>query len=75
MTATMHTVTNDFHGTHATFRGTQDANGFVRVSNATYRRIMRKLCGIKDCKCNLHGPYCEPTSGEFDRCDYRIKVS
>ena len=67
-------IENTFHATAATFTGTPDADGFVRVSNRTYRRICNDLCGIKECSCSGHQPYMQPLGGASRTCDYLVKV-
>lgn len=43
-------LVNNFHGTRAAVRPIEE-DGRYYISIATYRRVQRKLCGIKGCLC------------------------
>lgn len=45
---TMTTFTNDFHNTEISTRANLDET----VTAATYRRVINKLCGIRECQCD-----------------------
>lgn len=73
------TMSNDFHGSTAVVQGTLtvDMNGdpAVRISQRSYDRACRKLCGIKTCKCGNHQTHAEPCSNPSDDggCDWIVR--
>ena len=64
------TLTNDFHGTTARVRGLacNDEGGSpaVRISDSAKNRVERKLCGMKGCTCQKHGPHFAPDGNPVD---------
>jgi hypothetical protein len=79
-------LTNSFHRSETRVRvpteAVEDVDDFgakfarVRLSNRQYRSADNALCGITECKCGgiRRDQSCEPTSGDFERCDYTVSV-
>lgn len=79
-------LTNSFHGSETRVRvpagAVEDVDPsygnavLVTISHAQYRRADSALCGIKECRCGgiARDHSCQPTSGDFDRCNFQVFV-
>ena len=75
------TVVNTFHGTAVELRGALvehplDGSPAIRISNRQYRRALKVLCGIADCRCGRQQSSFEPLGDpqQAGGCDYAVSI-